>query len=111
MSVKLISQPGKLSRNLVVLSWVSFFQDASSEMLYPVLPLFLTGVLGATPAAVGLIEGVAEGLSSVLKGVFGKLADRMARRPLVAGIQPFRYCKGAHCVGGWVAVRSVLPLA
>ena len=84
MSVKPISQPGKLSRNVVVLSWVSFFQDASSEMLYPVLPLFLTGVLGATPAAVGLIEGVAEGLSSVLKGVFGKLADRMARRPLVA---------------------------
>ena len=84
MSVKPISQPGKLSRNVVVLSWVSFFQDASSEMLYPVLPLFLTGVLGATPAAVGLIEGLAEGLSSVLKGFSGKLADRMARRPLVA---------------------------
>lgn len=84
MGAKPISQPGKLSRNVVVLSWVSFFQDASSEMLYPVLPLFLTGVLGATPAAVGLIEGAAEGLSSVLKGFSGKLADRMARRPLVA---------------------------
>lgn len=74
----------RLSRNVVVLSWVSFFQDAASEMLYPVLPLFLTGVLGASPAAVGLIEGVAEALSSILKGVSGRLADRMARRPLVA---------------------------
>lgn len=74
----------RLSRNVVVLSWVSFFQDAASEMLYPVLPLFLTGVLGASPAAVGLIEGVAEALSSLLKGVSGRLADRMARRPLVA---------------------------
>jgi MFS family permease len=62
---------------------VSFFQDAASEMLYPVLPLFLTGVLGASPAAVGLIEGLAEALSSILKGVSGQLADRMARRPLV----------------------------
>ncbi len=74
----------RLSRNVVVLSWVSFFQDAASEMLYPVLPLFLTGLLGASPAAVGLIEGVAEALSSILKGVSGRLADRMARRPLVA---------------------------
>lgn len=74
----------RLSRNVVVLSWVSFFQDAASEMLYPILPLFLTGVLGASPAAVGLIEGVAEGLSSILKGISGRLADRMAKRPLVA---------------------------
>jgi MFS family permease len=74
----------RVSRNVVVLSWVSFFQDAASEMLYPVLPLFLTGVLGASPAAVGLIEGLAEALSSILKGVSGQLADRMARRPLVA---------------------------
>lgn len=74
----------RLSRNVVVLSWVSFFQDAASEMLYPVLPLFLTGVLGATPAAVGFIEGIAEALSALLKGISGKLADRRSRRPLVA---------------------------
>ena len=74
----------RLSRNVVVLSWVSFFQDAASEMLYPVLPLFLTGVLGASPAAVGLIEGVAEGLSSILKGISGRLADNRPRRPLIA---------------------------
>ncbi|MBI4729767.1 MAG: MFS transporter [Acidobacteria bacterium] len=73
-----------LSRNVVVLSWVSFFQDAASEMLYPVLPLFLTGVLGAPVAAVGLIEGVAEGTANIVKVVSGRLADRMRRRPLVA---------------------------
>lgn len=73
-----------LTRNVVVLSWVSFFQDAASEMLYPVLPLFLTGVLGAPPAVVGLIEGVAEGTASVMKAVSGRLADVRRRRPLVA---------------------------
>jgi len=69
---------------VVVLSWVSFFQDAASEMLYPVLPLFITGVLGAPASVLGLIEGVAEGAASVMKGVSGWLADRMPRRPLIA---------------------------
>jgi MFS family permease len=73
-----------LSRNVVVLSWVSFFQDAASEMLYPVLPLFLTGVLGAPASVVGLIEGVAEGTASLMKAVSGRLADIRRRRPLVA---------------------------
>src|SRR5436309_5712509 len=73
-----------LSRNVVVPSWVSFFQDAASEMLYPVLPLFLTGVLGAPPSVVGLLEGVAEGTASVMKAVSGRLADIRRRRPLVA---------------------------
>lgn len=73
-----------LPRNVVVLSVVSFFQDAASEFLYPVLPLFLTGVLGAPVAVVGLIEGVAEGASSVMKAVSGRLADVRRRRPLVA---------------------------
>ncbi len=73
-----------LSRNVRALSWVSFFQDAASEMLYPVLPLFLTTVLGAPIAVVGLIEGVAEGTASVMKAVSGRLADMRERRPLIA---------------------------
>jgi MFS family permease len=63
---------------------VSFFQDAASELLYPVLPLFVTGTLGASPAIVGLIEGVAEGTAAVGKAVFGRLADSFRRRPLIA---------------------------
>jgi MFS family permease len=73
-----------LPRNVRVLSWVSFFQDAASEMLYPVVPLFLTGTLGAPAAVVGLIEGVAEATAAVGKAVSGRLADRFARRPLIA---------------------------
>lgn len=74
----------KLPRNVRVLSLVSFFQDAASEMLYPVLPLFITTVLGAPVAAVGLIEGVAEATASFMKVVSGRLADVRDRRPLIA---------------------------
>lgn len=73
-----------LSRNVRALSWVSLFQDAASEMLYPVLPLFLTSVLGAPVAVVGLIEGIAEGTASIMKALAGGLADRRSRRPMVA---------------------------
>ena len=74
----------RLPRNVVVLSWVSFFQDMASELLYPVVPLFLTLTLGAPASVVGLIEGVAEGTAAVGKGVSGRLADRFRRRPLIA---------------------------
>src|SRR3954452_15487157 len=74
----------RIPRNVKVLSAVSFFQDAASEMLYPVMPLFVTSVLGAPPSVLGLIEGVAEGTASVGKAVSGRLADRFRRRPLIA---------------------------
>jgi MFS family permease len=74
----------RLPHNVVVLSWVSFFQDAASELLYPVLPLFLVGPLGAPVAVVGIIEGIAEGTASVMKAVSGRFADRRARRPMIA---------------------------
>lgn len=73
-----------LPRNVIVLSWVSLFQDMASEMLYPIIPLFLTLTLGASPAIVGAIEGAAELTASLLKSVSGALADRFPRRPLVA---------------------------
>lgn len=63
---------------------VSFLTDASGEMIYPLLPLLLTGALGASLAHVGLIEGAAEGTASLLKLLSGRLSDRMKRRkPLV----------------------------
>ena len=74
----------RLSRNIYVVSLVSFFQDAASEILYPVLPFFVTGVLGAPPAVLGLIEGLADGTASAMKAVSGRLADLRHRRPLVA---------------------------
>lgn len=74
----------RLPRNVYVLSGVSFLQDAASELLYPILPLFLTATLGAPVAIVGMIEGIAEGTASVGKAISGRLADRYARWPLIA---------------------------
>jgi len=75
----------KLSRTVKVLGLVSLFTDASSEMIYPLLPLFLSSVLGAGAAAIGVIEGIAEGTASLMKVGSGWYSDRLAlRRPLVA---------------------------
>jgi len=73
-----------LTRNVRVLSAVSFLQDAASELLYPLLPIYLTSVLGAPAAVVGAVEGAAEGAASLTKLAAGPLADRFARRPLIA---------------------------
>jgi MFS family permease len=67
-----------------VLSAVSFLQDAASELLYPLLPIYLTSVLGAPAAVVGAVEGAAEGAASLTKLAAGPLGDRFARRPLIA---------------------------
>ncbi len=72
-----------LTRNVWVLSAVSFLQDVASELLYPLLPIYLTAVLGAPPAVVGAVEGAAEGAASLTKLTAGPLGDRFARRPLI----------------------------
>lgn len=76
-----------LSRPVWLLGWVSFFTDTASEIIYPLLPLFLTQVLGAGAMAIGLIEGVAEAANSALKIVSGWLADRSGalKRLVLAG--------------------------
>lgn len=78
------SWPGWLTRNVRVLSAVSFLQDAASELLYPLLPIYLTAVLGAPPSVVGAVEGAAEGAASLTKLAAGPLGDRFSRRPLIA---------------------------
>lgn len=69
-----------LHGNVLWLSLVSLLNDAASEMIYPLLPLFLVGALGATPAFLGVIEGVAESTASFLKLASGYLSDRAVRR-------------------------------
>ncbi len=69
-----------ISRPIWLLGVVSLLTDAASEMLYPIAPLYLTGVLGASLLLVGCLEGVADGMSSLLKGYFGALSDRVGRR-------------------------------
>lgn len=69
-----------LHRNVVILGLVSLLTDISSEMVYPLVPLYLTAVLGASPSVLGLIEGIAESLASLLKVFSGQVSDRFERR-------------------------------
>lgn len=75
---------GWLTPNVKTLSGVSFLQDAASELLYPILPIFLTATLGAPVAVVGLLKGAAEGIAAATKLLAGRLGDTRARRPLIA---------------------------
>ena len=74
-------------RGVWALGWVSFLNDAASEMIYPLLPDFITRTLGAGPAALGLIEGIAESTSSLAKVGAGWWSDKAGRRKpfVVAG--------------------------
>jgi MFS family permease len=69
-----------ISNNIIWLGIVSFFTDVSSEMIFPLLPIFLTTVLGAGALAVGIIEGAADATASLLKVVSGWWSDRTGRR-------------------------------
>jgi MFS family permease len=78
--------PNRLKPQVVVLGLVSLLNDSASEMIYPLLPVFLTTTLGATPLVVGLIEGTADALSSILKLAAGWMSDHLPRRkPLIVG--------------------------
>ncbi len=70
----------KTRKNIWWLSATSFLTDVSSEMIFPILPIFLKSVLGAPFIVIGLIEGVAEGLGSVLKYFSGYLSDKIRKR-------------------------------
>ncbi len=70
----------KIPGSVYILGFVSFFNDVASEMLYPVMPIFLTQVLGAPVAVVGLIDGVADGSAAIFKTIFGRWSDRLGKR-------------------------------
>jgi len=72
-----------MTRNLAVLSGVSLLQDAASELLYPVLPVFLSSVLRAPVVVVGFVEGLGAALASVTSPLAGRLAGRVGRRRLI----------------------------
>jgi len=86
-----------LSKNVIILGIVSLLNDTASEMIYPLLPAFLTVVLGAGPMALGIIEGIAESTASLLKLYSGYLSDRVKRR------------KG-WIVGGYALSNIIRPL-
>jgi MFS family permease len=67
-------------KNVFVAGLVSFFMDVSSEMIYPLVPLFLANILGVNKSVIGLIEGIAESTASLLKVFSGWFSDRIGNR-------------------------------
>lgn len=99
-----------IGRNVVALGLVSFFTDVSSEMIVPVLPLFVTGVLGASVTSLGVIEGIAEATASLLRIGSGWLSDRVGRRKpfLVVGYGISGAAKAALALAAsWPAVLAL----
>lgn len=96
----------RLPRAVWILSWVSFFADVSGEMVYPLLPLFLVGVLGSTKTELGLIEGAAVLLVALMSAVAGFRSDRKrARVPWI------RWGYGLPVMGkSVIALASAWPL-
>lgn len=76
----LVGRYRRLPRNVFALGLVSFFNDVSSEIIYPLLPLFLKLTLGVSPAVIGIIEGAAESVASILKLFAGYFSDRLGKR-------------------------------
>lgn len=90
-----------LPRTVVALSFVSLLNDAASDMIAPLLPLFLVTALGAGPAIIGLIEGVAEATASLLKLISGRLTDR--------GVRPHTLVVGGYTLSN--VARPLIGLA
>lgn len=70
--------------NIIFLGLISFFTDVSTEMIYPLIPLYLASAFGASPALMGLIEGIAESLAGLLKVFSGYVTDRFQRKKATA---------------------------
>lgn len=72
--------------NIIILGLISFFADISAEMVYPIIPLYLSSVFGATPALIGVIEGLAESTAALLKVFSGYLTDKYNKKKPIAFI-------------------------
>jgi MFS family permease len=71
---------GFVASNIILLGFVSFFTDIGTEMVYPILPLYLSSIMGASPTIIGVIEGIAESLASVIKLFSGIIADKYGNK-------------------------------
>jgi MFS family permease len=76
----------KIPKNVLILGIVSFLTDVSSDMIYPLLPIFLSDVLHSSKIFIGLIEGVAESTASILKVFSGWLSDRLGKRKFLISL-------------------------
>ena len=97
-----------LSRNTFLLALASLFADISTEMLYPILPIFLTQTLKASGSVVGLIEGVAGATQNIVQGFSGALSDKLQRRKPVALVGYFLAALGKPLMGAATVWQGVL---
>lgn len=98
--------PSRLKPQVILLGLAALLNDSASELIYPLLPVFLTTTLGASPAILGMIEGAADGLSSILKYFAGAWSDRAGRRkPLIVG--GYGLAAASRAV---IAVATVWPM-
>jgi len=99
-------QRAKLKPQVILLGIAALLNDSASELIYPLLPVFLSATLGATPAIIGIIEGAAEGLASILKYFAGAWSDRAGRRkPLI--VSGYGLAAASRAL---IAVATVWPL-
>lgn len=78
-----LRRPGWLTGNLIILTLVSLLQDAASELLFPLLPLLLTGILAAPPVVLGVVEGLADATAGLTRYFAGRWSDQRGRKPFI----------------------------
>lgn len=83
MSSQNTNQGHQITRNIILLGTISFFTDVQSEIILPLLPLFLSDVLHTSSTYIGLIEGIAEATANIVKGFSGWLSDRIGKRKIL----------------------------
>ena len=88
-----------LSKNTFLLACTSLFADISTEMLYPILPVFLTQTLKASGSVVGLVDGFAQATQNIVQGFAGTLSDKMQRRKPIALVGYFLAAIGKPLMG------------
>ncbi len=99
----------KLGSNVLALGMVSLFTDLSSQMVYPLIPAFLVA-LGASPAIIGLIEGIAESTASLFRTVFGRMSDKLQKRKrfIIIGYGLSTISRAFFYIAGhWTAVLAI----
>jgi MFS family permease len=102
-----------LSRNTYLLALASLFADISTEMLYPILPVFLTQNLGATAMVVGIIDGIAQAIQNVVQGFSGWLSDKLQKRKGIALVGYALAAIAKPLIGlstGWLGVLGARSL-
>lgn len=97
-----------ISKNTVLLAFSSLFADISTEMLYPILPIFLTQTFKASGSVVGLVEGIAQAMQYIVQGLSGWLSDKMKKRKSIALIGYFLAAIAKPLIGASTIWQGVL---